>query len=360
MLDRYAEASGRDLSQIDFYVAFGYWKLACIVEGVYARYVSGAMGSTDPPASRASPMQVERCADAAAEAVGRWDDEAAAGPRCTRWSSSPSSTAPVLVIVAQGLDRRRASGPTRRPTSSPPSSTCARSPASTPTRCSTSGPAGRSCAWWTGVNTRVTWAEIELAGSGTGPGNDVLLLVGAEPDHSWRASPSRWSTWPSSSAARLVIGLGAYPAPVPHTRPALVAASTARPGPRRGPRAGQRRGARRRAGAIERRAALRGLPAIGLWAQVPHYAAAMPYPAASLVLLETANRIGGLRLPTGDLAAQAVASRARIDELIAQNPEHLAMLRQLEQQVDEQPSTMTPTSGEELAAELERFLRDQT
>jgi aminoglycoside phosphotransferase (APT) family kinase protein len=44
LLRRYAEASGRDLSRIDFYVAFGYWKLACIIEGVYARYIGGAMG----------------------------------------------------------------------------------------------------------------------------------------------------------------------------------------------------------------------------------------------------------------------------------------------------------------------------
>jgi aminoglycoside phosphotransferase (APT) family kinase protein len=44
LLEGYATASGRDLSQIDFYVAFGYWKLACIIEGVYARYVAGAMG----------------------------------------------------------------------------------------------------------------------------------------------------------------------------------------------------------------------------------------------------------------------------------------------------------------------------
>jgi aminoglycoside phosphotransferase (APT) family kinase protein len=44
LLDRYAAASGRDLSEVGFYVAFGYWKLACIIEGVYARYVAGAMG----------------------------------------------------------------------------------------------------------------------------------------------------------------------------------------------------------------------------------------------------------------------------------------------------------------------------
>jgi aminoglycoside phosphotransferase (APT) family kinase protein len=42
---RYADQSGRDVSDLDFYVAFGYWKLACIIEGVYARYVGGAMGT---------------------------------------------------------------------------------------------------------------------------------------------------------------------------------------------------------------------------------------------------------------------------------------------------------------------------
>jgi aminoglycoside phosphotransferase (APT) family kinase protein len=48
LLDRYAEKSERDLSGIEYYVAFGYWKLACIVEGVYARYLGGAMGQGDP------------------------------------------------------------------------------------------------------------------------------------------------------------------------------------------------------------------------------------------------------------------------------------------------------------------------
>lgn len=70
VLDRYAEASGRDLSHIDFYIAFGYWKLACIVEGVYARYVGGAMGS-DASGFEGFAVQVERCADAAADAVAR-------------------------------------------------------------------------------------------------------------------------------------------------------------------------------------------------------------------------------------------------------------------------------------------------
>ena len=211
-----------------------------------------------------------------------------------------------------------------------------------------------------GLNTQVTWDETELSWAKDRAGNDLLLLLGNEPDHAWLSFSEQVVDLALDLGTRLAIGFGAYPAPVPHTRPALVAASASDPDLAVGLVRSSAEVPTGVQGLIERRAALRGLPTIGLWAQVPHYAAAMPYPAASLVLLETANRLGGLRLPTGDLADQAVASRARIDELIAQNPEHLGMLRQLEQQVDDQPSSMTPTSGEELAAELERFLRDQT
>jgi aminoglycoside phosphotransferase (APT) family kinase protein len=70
MLDRYASTTGRDLSAIDFYVAFGYWKLACIVEGVYARYVGGAMGDHDKEAFAPFAAQVELLADLALERVG--------------------------------------------------------------------------------------------------------------------------------------------------------------------------------------------------------------------------------------------------------------------------------------------------
>jgi len=71
VLERYATQSGRDVSQIDYYTAFGYWKLACIVEGVYARYVGGSMGSSDPAAFEGFKIQVERCAEAAAAAMAR-------------------------------------------------------------------------------------------------------------------------------------------------------------------------------------------------------------------------------------------------------------------------------------------------
>ena len=71
-LRRYAETSGRDLSGIDYYVAFGYWKLACIIEGVYSRYVAGAMGGGgDADAYEPFARQVEYLAGEALDAVGR-------------------------------------------------------------------------------------------------------------------------------------------------------------------------------------------------------------------------------------------------------------------------------------------------
>jgi aminoglycoside phosphotransferase (APT) family kinase protein len=70
--ERYAERSGRDLSEIDFFIALGYWKLAAILEGVYARYASGQYGKTDEGFQEFAKI-VERLAEAADEAVKRLD-----------------------------------------------------------------------------------------------------------------------------------------------------------------------------------------------------------------------------------------------------------------------------------------------
>src|SRR6478752_9681962 len=64
---RYAERSGRDLSELDFFVALGYWKLAIILEGVYARYAAGQYGKVDPGIQHFAKV-VENLAEAAAAA----------------------------------------------------------------------------------------------------------------------------------------------------------------------------------------------------------------------------------------------------------------------------------------------------
>lgn len=212
-----------------------------------------------------------------------------------------------------------------------------------------------------GVNTQIIWEETELSWARDRNGNDILLLLGNEPDHAWLAFSEQVVDLALDLGTRLAIGLGAYPTPVPHTRPPLIAASASSDDLAQGLVRNSVEVPSGVQGLIERRAALRGLPALGLWAQVPHYVAAMPYPAASLALLQATNRIAGLSLPLADIEARAQASRSRIDDLIGQNAEHKAMLDQLEQQADEHATNtqLSVTSGDELAAELERFLREQ-
>jgi aminoglycoside phosphotransferase (APT) family kinase protein len=68
---RYGEVSGRDISQLDYYVAFAYWKLACIIEGVYARYLGGALGDRDPAELEPFKLQVDGATQKAIETLER-------------------------------------------------------------------------------------------------------------------------------------------------------------------------------------------------------------------------------------------------------------------------------------------------
>jgi proteasome assembly chaperone (PAC2) family protein len=211
-----------------------------------------------------------------------------------------------------------------------------------------------------GINAQLTWEETELSWTRDEAGNDLLLLLGNEPDHSWLAFSRQVVDLALDLGARLVLGFGAYPAPAPHTRPPLLAASASDDALAAGLLRSSVEVPTGVQGMIERRAARAGLPALGLWAQVPHYVAAMPYPAASLALLRAASAVAGLALPVADLEERAVANQARLDELISQNPEHVAMVEQLEAQADQAAASqaLSATSGDELAAELERFLRE--
>ncbi|MEI8240051.1 MAG: phosphotransferase family protein [Actinomycetota bacterium] len=69
LAERYAAVSGRDVSQLPFYVTFAYWKLACILEGVYARYLGGALGARDQSELEPFKLQVEGAAAMALETL---------------------------------------------------------------------------------------------------------------------------------------------------------------------------------------------------------------------------------------------------------------------------------------------------
>ena len=96
-----------------------------------------------------------------------------------------------------------------------------------------------------------------------------------------------------------------------------------------------------------------GIPALGYFAQVPHYVSG-PYPAASVALLSALGRHLGVELPTGDLAEEARQLRTRLDTATALEETTRTYVERLESMVDEQRLP----SGDDLIAEIERFLRE--
>ena len=213
-----------------------------------------------------------------------------------------------------------------------------------------------------GVVESFTWPTIELRAGHDLDGRSVLFLVGAEPDHEWRAFSDAVARLAHHLGVDEAFSLGAYPAPVPHTRTGRVIATGRRsemvqpigvaPGRIDVP-----------AGidmAIQQACNANGVDMTGLWAQVPHYSAGMPWPEGALALIDSLRSRGGLRFATGSLVDDARVTRDRLDELIANNDEHVAMVRQLEYQVDSEAGIDDPLPiGDDIVAELEQFLREQ-
>jgi predicted ATP-grasp superfamily ATP-dependent carboligase len=212
-----------------------------------------------------------------------------------------------------------------------------------------------------GVNTKLTWPSIEVRHGVDTEGNDVLLLAGAEPDVRWQTFTDDVIGLIDDLGVGLVVGLGAYPAAVPHTRTTRLStsASTAELAARVGQLAGTLDVPAGVQAAIERRCAEEGVPNVGIWSQVPHYVAGMPYPGASFALLEGLEKVAGVRVDLDPLREADRLLKLRLDTLVGENPEHLEMLRQLEHAYDESSELMGPVpTGDELAAEVERYLRE--
>jgi predicted ATP-grasp superfamily ATP-dependent carboligase len=212
-----------------------------------------------------------------------------------------------------------------------------------------------------GVNTKLSWPTIELRHGVDSEGNDLLLLSGAEPDARWRTFTDDVVGLSNDLGVGLVVGLGAYPAAVPHTRATRLSTSATTPelAGRVGHLAGTLDVPAGVQAAIERRCAEEGVPNVGVWAQVPHYVAGMPYPGASVALLEGLEKLAGVRVDLDELREADRLLKLRLDTLVAENPEHLEMLRQLEHVYDEATELLGPVAtGDELAAEVERYLRE--
>jgi proteasome assembly chaperone (PAC2) family protein len=218
-----------------------------------------------------------------------------------------------------------------------------------------------------GITTELAWPQTVVRAGTDADGADLLLLVGPEPDFQWRRFVDAVVSLAQRWDIRMMVGLGAFPAPAPHTRPVKLAATAPVESSELVSRVGIVQGELEvPAGvlaALELGFAAAGIPAVSLWARVPHYVAAMPFPEASAALLDGLSLVAGLTLDSTTLRAAADSSRRQVDELIAGNAEHLAMVRKLEENIDASEGNALGVeevpSGDEIAAELEQFLRGE-
>ena len=218
-----------------------------------------------------------------------------------------------------------------------------------------------------GVTTELSWPRTLVRQGRDAEGRDIFFLVGPEPDFHWRAFTDAVVGLARSWRVRLVVGLGAFPAPAPHTRPVKLAATAPSESSYLIERVGIVQGELEvPAGvmaALEVAFGQAGTPAVSLWARVPHYVAGMPFPEASAVLVEGLAGIAGLTLDSSALRRAADSSRRQVDQLIAGSSEHEDMVRKLEESIDASEGNAMGVdevpSGDEIAAELERFLRGE-
>jgi predicted ATP-grasp superfamily ATP-dependent carboligase len=217
-----------------------------------------------------------------------------------------------------------------------------------------------------GVTSELTWPEIQLRYGRDGDGADMIVLVGPEPDFHWSDFVEAVTDAAARFDVRLVVGLGAFPAPTPHTRPVRVIGTAPEASanllPLVGTVSGELEVPAGISSALELGFADVDVDVLTLWARVPHYVASMPYPQAAASLIEGLARIAGLTLDASSLRASADEARMRVDDLVTNNPEHTSMVEQLEEAADENEGNSLGDdvpSGDELAAELERFLRGE-
>jgi predicted ATP-grasp superfamily ATP-dependent carboligase len=199
-----------------------------------------------------------------------------------------------------------------------------------------------------GVIESMKWPTIEVRCGVDGAGNDVVIIHGPEPDTAWQAFCAEVVALAQGYNARILVGLGSFPAPVPHTRPTRLASTAATRA--LAEQIGYVRGTIEVPcgihAAIEARCQAVGLPALGVWARVPHYLAASAYPAAAAALVDGLASVAGLSLSSTELHSEAAAAKLRIDSLVADS-------------VGPTPIATDPESLERGLSDIEEFLRNR-
>jgi len=213
-----------------------------------------------------------------------------------------------------------------------------------------------------GMTRRIDWPETAFYHTRPdGLDRDIVLLLGIEPNLRWRTFADLLIELTQDLGVELMITLGALLADVPHTRPSPVTGSASDPElvQRLGLSASRYEGPTGIVGVLHDACKRAEIPSASLWAAVPHYVSLTPSPRAAVALCERLGDLIGVEIDVAELEEAARTYEEQVSEAVASDEETAAYVEELERRADTLEETTDLPSGDALAAELTRFLRER-
>jgi proteasome assembly chaperone (PAC2) family protein len=213
-----------------------------------------------------------------------------------------------------------------------------------------------------GQSRRIDWPEnVFFAARLRDAPRDVVLLLGTEPNLRWRTFCGLVTELAQELRVELVVTLGSLLADVPHTRPAPVTGNATDPDliHQLGLQASRYEGPTGIVGSLHDACRQAGIPSASLWAAVPHYVSMTPSPRAAKALCDRLAALLAIPVDTSELEQASEAYMQQVSDAVAADAETAAYVDELEHRVDEIMDEGDLPSGDTLAAELTRFLRER-
>jgi len=210
-----------------------------------------------------------------------------------------------------------------------------------------------------GTTRKISWPANDcFAGRVEEVGRDLVLFSGVEPNLRWRTFCSTVIDVARRTGCEMVVTLGALLADVPHTRPTRLTGTAVDPEliARLGLSHSRYEGPTGIVGVLQDACVQAGVPAISIWAAVPHYVSQPPSPKATLALLHRVEEVLDMEVPLGGLPEQAEEWQRTVSEMADEDEDVRNYVRALEERGDAE-TPLNETSGEAIAADFERYLR---
>jgi proteasome assembly chaperone (PAC2) family protein len=213
-----------------------------------------------------------------------------------------------------------------------------------------------------GQTRHIDWPENAFYHSSIpGLDRDAVLLLGIEPNLRWRTFTGMVVDLARDLGVELMITLGSLLADVPHTRPSPVTGGATDPEliERLGLQRSRYEGPTGIVGVLHDACNHAHIPSVSLWAAVPHYVSLAPSPRAALALCQRLGDILGTKIEVAELEEASDRYSEQVSEAVASDEETAAYVEELEQRAEMLDDDQDLPSGESLAAELTRFLRER-